>query len=380
MTNRNKNVYTEKTTDLFNKSVTSTILSYLIVIVLMITVVRFVLFPLLYGRLDTVCRQQESSNSNNTSLKYNPWLYVDNEPGGRYAGMVRLYDDVSQYATDRYNVECKRRQLWHIFLRTNLGHPLAVQFDRDTYVVSRLIKLTNNNIQGYRLRREAKCTDDWKDSQFVTIEHNTNDDISRLRRRLLTLAKRYTYRVSFDYNDETKQNRINVTFTDKKSGIEYKFSIDGYRPSVSYNSLPANTLPPVWLLARDSAKELQNSSTADSNRLATVNNLLSGKHTYESSPCYDKAIGEQRAGRKPVRSLAEFEELYLRGVGGRYPANERTKLEPLLKRFYFDCVYDTTVNTKYVDESLRSDLFPLNVYLRVCPGEQHFNPDRGTCV
>lgn len=384
---------------------------YLVSLLVLISLVVFVIVPLLRKFRVSSCKK----------LRYAQWLYLDEEPNGRYNGKIRLSDTVANYALDRYPKECKEVQPWHVFVRTNAGTPLAVAFNRDTYIIESTRRLYHNEVSGKRLRAIAKCSNSPIVSQFENDTATNDSKESRLlraqQRALRRLAKRYRYEIRFEDHQEkekgeeeaeqeeenksvnnnketTTEQRNNsgggndryvvFEFTDVSSGNKYKFTVDSLRPTFvdnrdngvvrSFN----NRLPDEWLLSRKSTARpisFDNGAIND----ATVANLTSGVRSYERSPCFDPSLGKQTVGRRAIASLRDFENLYMRGIVV-YP--DEQELKDKLKRFYWDCVYDTTVDKDFlVDDSLNLELFPIVTYLRICPNDRPiFDKNLSKCV
>lgn len=336
------------------------IVPYIIAFSILICAIVYAILPLLRKRRETTCKK----------LRYVQWVYRDKEPNGRYNGKVRLADFVANYALDRYPQKCNLVP-WHIFMRTSIGSPLAVAFERDSYIIKSVRRLNYNELRNKRLRVQAECVDSPIESQFERYDARPSNHNEA--RTLLRLAKRYRYSVRFE------GEKLLFEFTDTRpGGRAYLFAVDSFRPTFSGITNFGQRLPDEWLLTRKSTARpvaFDNGTTI----AASVADLTSGVRSYESSPCFDKTIGRQTVGRRAVASLRDFERFYMRGIV-RYPdTNEYTEK---VKRFYFECVYATNAEKDYlIDESLRSEIFPIVTYLRTCPNEQPtFDAKRKVCV
>lgn len=337
------------------------ILPYLFSFLILICAIIYAFVPLLRGRRKTTCKK----------MRYVQWLYRDEEPNGRYNGEIRLTDSVANYALDRYPEKCNDLP-WHIFLRTSIGSPLAVAFDRDSYIIKSIRRLSYNELRDKRLRVHAVCTDSPIESQLERIDSSNEENEARENRTLLRLAKRYRYSVRFN------GDALLFEFVDTRTNRFYGFTVNSFRPTFSENTDFEQNLPDEWLLTR---KTIARPIAFDDGTVVSsaVNNLTTAVNTYENSPCFDKTIGRQTTGRRAIASLSEFERLYMRGIV-RYPDNEEFKKK--VKRFYFDCVYVTNAQKDYlIDESLRSEIFPIVTYLRICPDHQPtFDEKTKSCV
>lgn len=353
-------------------------------------------------------RKRKQSNA----LGYNAWLTQPPADGGAdeqnnktmtSEPTIALRDEVANYANERYPVDCNLRWRWHVFLRNSaVGRPYAVMFDRFLYTVNRIVPLdwksgfTKNSV----LRSRAKCVDSLIDSQFVDRRRTIDHDVSSDRRDLLLrLGERYSYEIEWetsktedgigrqeDGNDEDA-TRLIVTFVDKaRKGKRYSFAVDGFRPTVSPSDETKKTtssVPPAWTIVRDTRETYVNAVKTDPDTNSpAVRNVSLGQYSYEESPCFDRRLGRQTAGSRPIADLKTYEELYLRGIQGRYPADQRPDLEKKLRdQFFIECRSDNEVNSNIVDDSVLSSVFPLRAFLRVCPSPTtHFDPVTTQCV
>lgn len=368
------------------------LLPYLVSFIVLLCLITFAIVPLLRKFRANRCKK----------LRYAQWLYVDEEPNGRYNGKVRLSDSIAVYALDRYPKECNV-QPWHVFVRTSVGTPLAVKFDRDTYIIESTRRLTQNDLNGKRLRAVAKCSNEPIESQFENIRETDNDlDETRKRRQrtaLRQLAKRYRYEVRFDRDtdesgNETSNNgnanksdnhrHLVIEFTDVKVNRKYKFTIDSFRPTFDPNDdksslqIGQQRLPDEWTLSRKSTARPISFDTSAVND-SSVANLTSGVRSYEASPCFDSKLGKRTVGKRAITSLREFARLYMRDIVS-YP--DRQDLKDKLKRLYWDCVYDTNTNKDLLeDELISAELFPIVTYLQICPDDRsYFDAKLRKCV
>lgn len=359
---------------------------YAISFVAIVCLIAFALLPFLRSRRATNCAK----------LRYARWLYVDEEPNGSYNGELRIADSAAMYALDRYPKTCDGKiKPWHVFLRTNEGAPpLAVSFDRNTYIIESVRRLSHNELSGKRLRATAVCSESPIESQFRggdddeddddnnNNSNNNNVDISeqkkqRERRALRRLSKRYSYKSRLN-----EENELVIEFVDASTGRSYEFVVHSLRATFvnDHVRFGQQRLPDEWLLSRKSTVRPITSENAVVNDY-TVAELTSGVSSYEKSPCFDPTVGKQTVGQRAIASLSEFERLYMHGIV-KYPEDRRPELRDKLKRFYWDCVYRTTADRDLLlDEAVRSELFPIVTYLRICPNDRPtFDAKRAKCV
>lgn len=361
------------------------------------------------SRLINVCGYGLDSGDLRGSLRYNAWIYRDEDPESEHRGKVRLGDSVADYALSRYGdgVDCGE-QCWHVFQRTALGRPLALRFDSRTRVVSRAVELDYGALDGLRLRDDARLVDNWRDSQYIEATKDDDRlDAEQARLSLASLAFRYDYTVSWRRaNDDGDQSRSTLadfpayllvfTIRDRRllsssktaaaDHASFEFAVSGFRPSVALSNdngtIAVGRLPAVSLIARDSRydERILAARSVSNDNSTTGSNVNS--FTYESSPCYDPRLGQQTAVPRPIGNLRFFEQIYLRSVAGSYPADQRDKLARLLDRFYVDCLYDSSdVQLSLVDEQLRPSVFAVAAYLRVCPPDRPvFDARKLVCV
>lgn len=350
------------------------IFTYASLLIFFLYFIVFFVHRFFESRLPNVCGFGEDRGDLRGSMRYNAWLYRDEEPKSPNRGKIRLGDAVAEYARNRYGSVGCGEQCWHVFFRTALGRPLAVRFSEKTNVVLQADELPWNALQRFRLRDRAIVADSWRDGQFVSLE--TRDE--RVG-DLATLRRRYDYTISWREKraDESDVNRAGgpeydmvFAFRDKLSNQSYEFAVSGFRPSVVADGALRGMagIPRAALIARDSRynERILSNRSVGNDKSITASNVNS--FTYESSPCFDKRLGVQTAVRRPIDDLAFIERVYLRNVAGTYPPTDRDKLTKSLRRFYIDCLYDSSDSTiNAVDEQLRPNVFTITGYLRVCP-------------
>lgn len=338
-------------------------------------------------------RRRTVAESKAKGLGYNAWLTTNDDDDNDTK--IYLRDEVANYANDRYPPTCRLRSRWHVFLRSaELGRPFAVRFDRFDYSVDRVDIIDNEKqvLRGMVLRERAECADSWLESQFERKSMNIERDEIEARNKLLDLAKRYSYEIAWETGEtDSNAEKLCVTFVDRSlGGKRYTFKVDGYRRALLSDEIPSTqtTLPPAWTIERDTrhrhvdARKTDPSVNSGADAIATVDrDPTTGVYPYELSPCYDKTLGKQTSGKRPVTGLKEYEEYYLRGIQGRYPAEARPELQKRLReRFFIDCRSDTSVNQRFIDDQFSISVFPLRAYLDVCPPGNRFSAKRRKCV
>lgn len=395
------NVNTSGGKNVFRNKFLRVFLVYLLTLLFTTLLISFVLLPLLRNLLPAVVRIPNDSLHTQRALRYPSWLYVDRDPQNETYGKTKLSSEVAEYAKSRYDLSSScgdRGSLWHVFLHTALGRPLAIEFDRTSNVVRSIRRIDRNIIADLVLRDSALCVDSWLESQFQTREDRDKLQGQRARRSLLNLCRRYAYRI--EWRKQKVGYKLAVVITDSLLRNDHTFELTGFRPTVvttdpdgdsggGDGDTTFDSLLPEWRITRASVNGTTealsvDTTTAGSN--APINDPLAGTRTYENSPCYDPILGRQTTGRKAVKSLNEFERIYLRGIGGSYASVDRPELERSLNRFYYDCRYDTDVTnelSELIDSStlLPGNVFGIQSFLRVCPPDRpNFDRNSGQCV
>ena len=366
---------------MFNPTVNIVLLifTYSALLIFFLYFIAFFVLRFVNDRLPNVCGFGQDKGDLRASLRYNAWLYHDEDPTSQHRGKIRLGDAVAEYARNRYGEKACGKKCWHVFFRTSSGRPYAVRFAEKTNVVLESIELPLDALRRLRLREKALVADGWRDSQFLPL-HSVEERAGNLA----SLGRRYEYTVRWreKRSDDNEVNRdgpeyeLLFAFKDKLNNQSYDFWISGFRPSVAVADeafLSSKDgrwagIPSAALIARDSRynERILSNRSVGNDKSITASNVNS--FTYESSPCYDKRLGVQTATRRPVDDLAFIERVYLRSVAGTYPAADRDKLSKSLRRFYVDCLYDSSDSTiSAVDEQLRPNVFTITGYLRVCP-------------
>lgn len=308
--------------------------------------------------------------TSNTELKYPKWIYKDEESNSAFKGTTRLAEDVVTYAVGRYEPNCKQQSLWHVFLQTASGLPIAVKFDKDSRVVEKKVYIERDSIAGVVLRKQALCSEDLLDSQF-TSKRTVRDSSDE---KLLTgLAQRYSYQIRWKTTDSSAY--LVVVFVDRDTNKEIEFEFPDFLATAGKlgDLSSSNSLPAPWLLRRSPELQAQYDSNNNPGRDAPTSDLA-GLTARVQSPCYDSVSNKVQPGLFPVSTLTQLERIYLRGVG----SYDKSLVEKI-KRLYFECRYDVPVDHQVAKEITRE--LPIRLYLRVCPSKTpNFDANLRACV